>query len=176
MILYVFLTLILLILALLLWIIFTPVRVTVDTEARQYAIMQTGTLQMNLHPETGFKPEMKILGFNVPMEKKTKPVKKEKEQHQPATEKKKKKKKRSFASWMFLVRRGLKSIRLKKLILDIDTDDVVLNAQLFPVLLLSSRYPLNLSINFDGRLYMHLEMEARLNKFLWIFFLFLLKK
>jgi hypothetical protein len=65
---------------------------------------------------------------------------------------------------MFLFKGVLNSFRVKRFILNIDVDDVVLNAQLIPILLLVSRGPVSMNTNFNGRNYLDLEVEGRLNK------------
>lgn len=88
----------------------------------------------------------------------------------------KRKSQKSPEAWKFLIKGIAKSISIKKLLLNIDTDDVVLNAQLVPVLVMARTKTVNIATNFNGQLYAHVEMDTYLNKVLWIFIQFLTKK
>lgn len=80
---------------------------------------------------------------------------------------KKKKRKRSrlkaFSSRAML-KACAKSFSLKRVNLDVDTDDFVLNAYLFPLAVLASNQEKNrrLHINFEGVVILQIEMEIRL--------------
>src|SRR5690606_14612110 len=114
-----------------------------------------------------------IIGFNIPAKEK-KPVKKARPKKK--TETKSRGLKKSAHAWFFLIRKGLSSFRLRKLWLDVDTDDVVLNAQLVPVMMLLNRGPVWMQTNYNGRVSLQLVAEGRLNKLLWAFLRFLTKK
>ncbi len=70
----------------------------------------------------------------------------------------------------------LRSITIKKLALDIDTDDVVYNAKLVPLCYSLSRGPVSLNMNFHGRVYACFNAEIKLYKIGWAFLLFFTKK
>ena len=55
----------------------------------------------------------------------------------------------------------VRTFRVKKLVLDIDTGDVILNAYLFPVFFLLSNSSRKLNINYNGELIFILEMKNR---------------
>lgn len=67
-------------------------------------------------------------------------------------------------SWKKMVR-ILKSFRVRRFRVEIDTDDYVLNAYLFPVFHLLSRG--RLQINFNGRNDIQIEITNRIGRIAW---------
>ena len=61
--------------------------------------------------------------------------------------------------------RILKSFRVRRFRVEIDTDDYVLNAYLFPVFHLLSRG--RLQINFNGRNDIQIEITNRIGRIAW---------
>lgn len=166
----IFLSIALLLMIFLSWILFTPVKLIVDTDQDQYGIFQQGTVSVSFHPRTK-KFEMSVLGIR--MSGKKKPAKKD----QPYSKAKKKRiVKKSPGAWIFLLKRAIKSMSIVNLKVNIDTGDVVLNAQLVPILFCASRGPVYLITNFNGHVYVHLEAKAKLNILAWAFIQFLTKK
>lgn len=158
----------------LLWILFTPVRLFIDTDSSRYELVQRGVFFMAVHPGEKFTLDLRIFGISLPNSEKS--SEKRKPEKKVTLKKKPAGLKRSLRAWRFLVKEVIKSFQVNNLIIDIDTDDVALNAQLVPVALLASHYPVQVSTNFCGRVYLHMEVIARLNKLLWIFIRFLIKK
>jgi hypothetical protein len=66
----------------------------------------------------------------------------------------------------------LTSICIKRFNLNVDTDDVVMNAKMLPAFLFLSRGPVHLSTNFEGRVYFNLLAEVRLYRISGAFILF----
>jgi hypothetical protein len=81
--------------------------------------------------------------------------------------------KKSKEAWLAFIRSLAKSLSFKKFYLDIDTDNVVLNAQLIPLALFAQSRGVHLSTNFNGRVYAHVEVHTYLNKILWAYLKFL---
>lgn len=53
--------------------------------------------------------------------------------------------------------------------MDIDTDDFILNAQLFPAFALASSFEnVELRTNFQGELFFALDVRVRLGEVLWL--------
>jgi hypothetical protein len=152
--------------------LFAPVSLYVDTIQGCYEVSQAPAFRFHIVIKDGeIVPRLQLAGINVPLQSKTNPVKR--------TKKKPEKKsgfRRSLAAWRFLIERSLKSFDVKQAVVDLDTDDVVLNAQLSPLFFLASRGPLQLRTNFNGRVYFHLEARNRPARLLWIFLQFLIKK
>lgn len=83
---------------------------------------------------------------------------------------------RRFNSYLPLARKMVCRIDLRKVIVNIDTDDVVLNAQLIPVCVLLSSRNRDFGVNFYGRFYFHLEATVYLYQLLYEFISFKLKQ
>jgi hypothetical protein len=156
------------VIALVLWILFTPVMIVVDSIEGQLEIARRATFIFRW----GFKqpPELRMFGIKAPLltsdQRRTK---------KPSAGRSKSINK-SLGSWLFLLRGCLKSISIRKLIMNVDTGDVVLNAQMVPAMFFLSNDRITLSINFAGRVYMYTMIELRLNRLLWTWVLFLTKK
>lgn len=170
----IFITILLLLIGMIiLWVVFVPVYIRVDTESEQYEIRQAGSFILSFHP--GNKPamRMRLFGFYIPIaQRATQPP------QQPSKEIKngKARIKRSARAWLYLVQGIFKSFHLKKLVCKVDFDDVVLNAQLIPLGLLLTHNNIVFNINFRKDYYLLLEIEARVNVLLWTFIRFLTKK
>jgi hypothetical protein len=150
------------------WLLFWPWVLEVDTARNIYQFYQRGTFRFWL--TTGFQPHLRILGISVPL----KTSEKERLPKQQATPKKKR---RQFHVqplldlWSGVVH----SITVNWFYLDVDTDNVVLNAQLVPAFLWLSRGPIHLTTNFEGRVYARLRAELKLYRIGWAFLLFSIK-
>jgi hypothetical protein len=154
-----------LIIFIILWVIFTPLIVRVSNEDNIYEIRQRGTFLMKAEFNEGFRFHFYVFGFQIP--KRTK-----REKHKPVSTKKQKKQhvfKKSFSKWNTFLGDLRKAVSVKRLVLDIDTGDVVLNAQIFPVLFLLNINQVTLSINFVGRVFVEFIAYIYLHKALWAF-------
>lgn len=165
--------LLILIFSLLLWVVFVPVYLRIDTAMGKYELSQTGTMRMSLCPGEAPLWRMWVLGFKVPI---TVGEKQRKVPVEKAPVNKKPNFKRSPAKWRYMIRCVLHSITLQRLLCTIDVENVVLNAQLVPVLMLVNRGPVSITTNLNGQYYLHLEVKAQLNKLIWTFIRFLTKK
>ena len=150
-----------------------PVSLYIDTDQGRYEVFQRPAFRFFaiIKNET-IIPRLQIAGINVPLQSKRKPpVKKEHKKSKGKT-----KFRRSASAWRFLIERSLKSFTIKQAVVDLDTDNVVLNAQMVPLFLWASQGQVHLSTNFNGRVYFHLEVRNRPANILWIFLRFLTKK
>ncbi|HEY9489586.1 MAG TPA: hypothetical protein VIQ51_14685, partial [Chryseosolibacter sp.] len=159
-----------LIMFLILWIFFIPVCLRIDTDLDRYEVTQAGTLNISFSPHEERRVRLKIFGCNVRISGKKK--------IRPRTAAKKSRPaiKRSTATWIFLMKGIKKSFRLRKLVWTMDLDDVVLNARMVPILFFLNTDTVSLNTNFSDRFYFRLEIDARVNKMLWTFFIFYLRK
>lgn len=169
------LTILLIVISLIGWIVFVPVYLRINTNINQYELSQSGTISMALHPGEIPFFTMCIFGISVPVSTSKKPQRR-KESVKSGRKKGRSFIKRSPQTWLYLIEGIVKSIKLKRLACTMDFMDVVLNAQLVPVMLLISRGPVQLSTNFTGQYYLHLEACAKINSVLWTFIRFLTKK
>jgi hypothetical protein len=151
-----------------------PVSLYIDTDQGRYEVFQRPAFRFFaiIKNET-IVPQLQIAGINVPLQSKRKgSIKKARKKSTV----KKPGFRRSVSAWRFLVERLLKSFAIRQAVVDLDTDNVVLNAQLVPLFLWASHGPVHLSTNFNGRVYFHLEVRNRPANILWIFLRFLTKK
>jgi len=150
------------------WLVFWPWVLEIDTSRNTYQLYQKGTIRLWL--TTGFQLHMRIIGISVPL-------KGDKKDH-TATELAEPKKKRPFRIHrvLSLFKGIINSIKVNWFYLDLDTDDVVLNAQLIPVFYWMSRGPIHLTTNFEGRVSSRLRVELKLYRMGWAFLLFFIKK
>lgn len=163
--------LLILILIVLVWIIFVPVSVYIDTATNRYEVFQAGTFSASLVWENEPGVNLKIVGLPINTSKKSMIA-----QASPEKKEVKRKSQKSPEAMWFLIKGIAKSISLRKLVLDFDPGDVVLNAQLVPLLTQAQTKSIRIATNFNGQLYAHVEMEAYLYKMLWTFIQFLTKK
>ncbi|MBL7843124.1 MAG: hypothetical protein KF846_16790 [Cyclobacteriaceae bacterium] len=173
---WVALTIIGILFLLLLGFLITPIVLYIDTDEQRYEVRQLPAFKFFVDAST-LKPQLKFLGFPVPITgwKKGKKVKSAVKKSAP-DEKRNRGFRKSFAAWRFLVQRTIRSFTIKRCTLLVDTDDVTLNAKLTPVCMLASRGPFLVQTNFEGRVYFHLETFNRPGRLLWIFLQFLTKK
>ena len=150
------------------WILFMPLVVDVDTDRQDYRVYQHGTVRFWLTP--GFQPRLRILGISIPM-KRGKEVRMKKPRQKEKSERK-----FPFRNLPDLLNGIYQSITVRWFRLDLDTDDVVLNAQMIPVFTFLSRGPVQLTANFGGRVYASLRAELKLYRIGWAFLLFFTKK
>jgi len=62
----------------------------------------------------------------------------------------------------------IRSIRIRKLTLEIDTDDFLLNAWLVPLFSLMNSENIQMRVNFGGSSSLLLDLRGRLGNLLWI--------
>jgi hypothetical protein len=171
-------TLLIILLVLLLLIIgflVTPLVFSIDSDEQQIEVRQLPVIRFYVNTHT-MKPHLHVLGFSLPLPAgKTKP-KREKEKEQPQKRSKTGHLKKSWAAWRFLIQHIMNSFQIRRCVLLLDTDDVVLNAQLTPLFVLANRGPFTMQTNYNGRVYFHLEIINRPARLLWIFIQFLTKK
>lgn len=149
------------------WILFNPVTLDFDTDQNRYKLYQRGTFNASLVTDT-MKIRLSIFGIRISTRQRTSS---DTERHPKKT-----KSTSDFRTYRPLITKLIRRINLKRLILDVDTDDVVLNAKLVPVCLLLNGRNRSFYINFSGRLYFHLEATVYLYQLLYEFISFKLKQ
>jgi hypothetical protein len=87
------------------------------------------------------------------------------------TDKPAKKKKRRFrmGKGMKMGRKVLRAFRIRRMYLDIDTDDFILNAQLIPVFSALNSEHIRMRANFEGEASLLMDIRTRLGALLWAF-------
>jgi hypothetical protein len=156
-----------LILAIMLWILLAPVILYVDTEDNRYYLAMPAIFRAEIvSSDILFHIRGWILFIPYrfdPLRQMMKPRKKKKEK------KPKKKKSRNLSGGITMFRSLAGSIRVKKLMLDIDTDDFIRNAWLVPVFsLVSNNENIQMRVNYSGSISLMLDVRTRIGSILWI--------
>lgn len=151
------------------WVLFVPLVVDLDSDRATCEVRHPGTLRFRLTKE--LKPQLSLFGIPIPLSTKG-------ETSNSAKEKKGKTKTPSVSPTQFpaFIRRIVDSITIRRLAIDIDMDDVVLNAKLIPLFYTLSHGPVHLQTNFRGRVYGSLLGNVRLYKIAWAFIMLFTKK
>ncbi len=151
----------------LLWIFIGPIIIFVNTEGNKYSVGLPGIFKASIVPSDDL---FMIKGsvFFVPYRfnpfgiKRKKPRKKRE---------KSRTKKRSFnlkGGWK-LGRNIMHAFCIRKLHMDVDTNDFTLNAWLIPVFSAVNSENIRLQANFEGRASLLLDLRTRLGAVLWAF-------
>lgn len=149
------------------WILFNPITLDLDTDHNRYKLYQRGIFNASLAIDT-MKIQVSIFGIRITTRQR---ASSDSDRHRKKT-----KSKSDFRTYRPLITKLIRRINLNRLILDIDTDDVVLNAKLVPVCLLLNGSNRSFYINFSGRLYFHLKATVYLYQLLYEFISFKLKQ
>jgi len=152
---------------LLIWILVGPVIIFTDTVTNRYLLSLPGVFSARAVPADGF---FHIRGwiffvpyrFN-PFQRKRRTSKKE--TGKPARRKRPMK----LRGNMHMARGMVSAFRIRRLYLDVDTDDVILNAWLVPVFTQLNSDRIRLRANFEGRASLLMDMRTRLGAILWVF-------
>jgi hypothetical protein len=151
---------------LLLWILLGPVIITLDTSRNLYRFMLPGIVSARVVPEAGlFVIRCRILFIPFTID----PLRMEKRSGNKREKTEKKiRKRQSGRKLLKKFRNVARGIRLRRFELDIDTDDFLLNAWLVPAFTAANSYKnVQLQVNFEGNLFMHLDLRTRIAAILW---------
>ena len=157
--------LLILFLLLILWLLLAPVIIIIHTETRRYTLYMPGLFRAEAVTGNGlFLIRGRILfvpyRFNPFARRKKKSRKKE----VPRERRKKFKWPRGGLS---LARDAFRTIHVKKLELDIDTDDFLLNAWLVPFFSMVQGNQATMRVNFEGYNALQLDVRVRMGGLLW---------
>lgn len=150
---------------LLLWILVAPVIIYLDTDRNRYFLSLPGIFKAMVIPsERLFHIRFRIFFVPFTYDPFTeKPEKKKKEK------KIKKRRPKKISGLFKLAIRVLRSFRIRKLELDIDTDDYILNAWLIPVFSTVNSENIQMRANFEGYASLLLDLRTRIGTLIWIF-------
>lgn len=151
----------------LLWVLLGPIILFVDTEGNKYSVGLPGIFKVSVVPTE----ELFIIRGSVffipyrfnPFGRKRKKQRKAKEKTRA--------KKRSFklTEGLDLGKNILHAFRIRKLHMDIDTNDFTLNAWLIPAFSAVNSENIRLQANFEGRASVLLDLRTRIGAVLWAF-------
>ena len=152
--------------ALLLWLLLGPVIIFLNTDTNHYHIWLPGIFKVVMVPS----PELFYLRgwiFFVPYKYDPFKAKKSKKKKKPAKPVKKRRTK-NITGNIQTIMDAVRSFRIRKLFLDLDTDDFMLNAWLVPVFSHINTENIRMRVNFEGSSSLLLDLRLRLGNILWI--------
>jgi hypothetical protein len=153
---------------LLLWILLVPVIVFLDTDRNRYHITLPGIFRAVALPADGMF-RIRIWVFFIPFT--FNPFRSNPEKKQKERKKKKptagRRLKGSLGKGKLAIR-ALRAITIRKLELDIDTDDFILNAWLIPVFSAVNSGNIRMRANFEGQASLLFDLRVHLGQMLWI--------
>jgi hypothetical protein len=155
-----------LLIALLLWILIGPVILFVNTERNLYLVMLPGIIKAVVVPAEEL---FHIRGwiFFIPFKFNPFRIKRKRKKKEPKPVKKKKKRSISLSGGIEMGRSITRSFRIRKLHLNIDTDDFLLNAWLIPAFTAVNSRNIHMQANFEGDASLLLDLRTRLGSILW---------
>ena len=151
---------------LLLWFLLGPVIIFLDTDCQRYQLALPGIFKAAVVPsENLFHIRGRI--FFIPYRFNPFRIgKKKSREKKKQPEKKKRSMNISRGSKMF--RSAVMAFRIRKLRLDIDTDEFLLNAWLIPAFSMVNSGNIRMSANFNGEFALLLDVRTRIGALLWI--------
>jgi len=149
--------------ATMLWLLFGPVIIFVNTRTGKYHLALPGIFKAAVVP-SGEMVRIRGWIFFIPF--RFDPFSTgRKKQKKPG----KKKARFSLTGGLAAARNLLRTFRIRKLHLNIDTEDVVLNARLIPIFSAINTEDIRLQANFEGNASLLLDVRTRLGALLWAF-------
>ena len=149
------------------WILLGPVIIFVNTEKNKYSVGLPGIFKASIVPNEELfivKGSVFFVPYHFnPFDRKRKKPRKPKEKSSA--------KKRSInlkGGWK-LGRNVMHAFRIRKLYMDIDTDDFTLNAWLIPAFSAVNSENIRLQSNFEGKASMLLDLRTSFGAVLWAF-------
>jgi hypothetical protein len=156
------------------YVLVAPIWISVDTDKSIFVVYQPGLFSVRYAREKKFPVEIRVAGFRIRTDRKR--DENRKRHAVPAKDGKKRRRSRSFGAWKFLIRRVVDAFRVRRFVMDIDTDNFMLNSQMIPLLYFSNLYPDFVNVNFMGRNFLAMTASVRPISLLWAYLLFLTKK
>lgn len=164
----IWLILISLFLLLITWILLGPVILFVDTNRNKYHVALPGVFKVAVVPSE-FLFTIRGWIFFVPF--KFDPFKRRRKKKKKSRKKKDAKKrslKKRRVPGITMIVELIRSIRIRKLDLDVDTDDFSLNAYLIPVFSAVNSGNILMRANFEGRISLVMDIRIRIGTLIWI--------
>jgi hypothetical protein len=137
-----------------------------DTDTSRYHLVLPGIFKAVVVPSSEIF-NIRIWIFFIPF--RIRPFKSKKGKRKEKSKKPVKKwRLRKFAGGKQMISRVIRSMRIRKLSLDLDTDDFLLNSWLVPVFSSLNSDNIQMKINFEGSSSLLLDLRARIGAILWI--------
>jgi hypothetical protein len=152
--------------AFLLWILLVPVIIFLDTDTSRYHLVLPGIFKAVVVPSTDIF-YIRVWIFFIPF--RIRPFR-------GKSGKRKEKTRKPGRKWQLkkvtggkqMISSMIRSIRIRKLSLDIDTDDFLLNAWLVPLFSSMNSENIQMRVNFEGSSSLLLDLRGRIGNLLWI--------
>jgi hypothetical protein len=154
--------LIALLLVFFLWLLLVPVILYTDTERERYLLTLPGIFRAVVIPDTGL---FYVRGWILFIPFRFHPFKSGKKRDKPKERKKRKRTKRFTNPRM--IRGALRAIRIRRLKVNMDTDNFTWNSWLIPVCTAVNGENIDLRINFEGYQSLLLDLRVTLGTLLW---------
>jgi len=161
-------------LLILLWILLVPVIIYVDTQGQKYQMSLPGMIRARVVPQDALfdiRGRILFIPFRFNPFTSSKGRKRSR-----AGSKRKTRAKKGGKGLLAQVKQGgrlgrhfLGAFRIRRLWLNIDTDDFMLNAYLLPVFTSVNREQIRMQVNFEGHASLILDLRIRLGGLLWAF-------
>jgi hypothetical protein len=164
--------------SLLAWLIAGPVILYLDTERGDYRLSLPGIIRVALVPSEKIF-DLRVRIFFIPLRfnpfspgkawGRKKAGKEDKKDKEPSRRKRKAAFLKIKKGSLRMGRDFLRAIRIRKLRLDLDTDDFILNAWLVPAFSSVNRDNIRMQVNFEGRASLLLDLRTRMGTLAWIY-------
>lgn len=155
--------LILLFVLLLSWILLGPVILRLNTDLNQYQIMLPGVVKASVIPSQGLtyiRGWIFFIPFRIDLSKLNKGRGKKD---------KKRKKTGKRTGNIKMIRSVPGAFHVRRLWIDADTDDFMLNVWLIPAFAtINNNRNIRMQVNFEGYLFMDLDLRTRIISLLWV--------
>jgi hypothetical protein len=152
--------------AFLLWFLMGPVILYLDTDTSRYHLALPGIFKAAVVPSTEvfyIRVWIFFIPFRIhPFKSKTR--KRKKKPRKPG----RKWRLRRFTGGRQMASSVIRSLRVRKLLLDIDTDDFMLNSWLVPAFSMLNSGNIQMRVNFEGSSSLMLDLRTRIGTLLWI--------
>lgn len=150
----------------LLWLLLGPVVIVVDTSSNRYYLNLPGIFKARVVPTEDL---FHVRGWILFVPYRFNPFKKRSHKRKKKAQSEKKKRFKVPKGGVGMVKDAVSTIRVRKLEVDLDTDDFLLNAWLVPVFSVVNLSNTSLNVNFKGESTLLLELRIRLGALLWVF-------
>jgi len=149
------------ILLLLLAFLFIPLNLVLDTRTHEYYVQAAGLAKMRIEGDEEAIVRLRLQAlfrsyYFYPLDW----IERPKRIQEKREKKRKKKRKTTNLSWRTILR-VLKSFRVKRFWVHLDTGDCIANAKLYPAFALLNYLGVDLGVNFHGRNELVLHMQNR---------------
>jgi len=158
--------LLILLVLLLLWILLGPVILHINTDRDRYQLMLPGVVKASVVFKEGLF-QIKGWIFFIPFRFHPFRMKGKKKKDKASGKRKKPRKK---SGGIRLLKGVPGAFRVKKLHVDVDTDDFMMNAWLVPAFsAVNNGSNVQMQVNFEGHLFLDLDLRTRMGSLAWVF-------